>query len=296
MPSPTSSLAAVLAQRPVVLDGGFATQLEARGHDLSDSLWSARLLLDDPEAIRTAHADFFAAGAEVAITASYQVSESGFLAAGRTAEQARRALTASVRLAREAAEQFDGDRWVAASVGPYGATLADGSEYRGDSPLGVAELREWHRPRLEVLAEAGPDLFAIETIPTADEAEAILAEVAALGLPAWLSLTVADGRTRRGEDLAAVYAAAAAVPGVVAIGANCCDPDEVDAVVAAARPTGLPVVFYPNSGEVWDAANRCWTGEPTVGGLGADWVAQGVRLLGGCCRVLPAQIAALATR
>lgn len=144
-----------LSARPVVLDGGLATRLEARGHDLSDALWSARLLLDDPDEIRATHADFFAAGAEVATTASYQVSESGFLAAGRDRAEAREALRRSVRLAREAAERFAGPRWVAASVGPYGATLADGSEYRGDYGLSVAELRapgiargwrSWPRP------------------------------------------------------------------------------------------------------------------------------------------------------
>ena len=169
-----------LRERVVLLDGGFATRLEARGHDLSDTLWSARLLLDDPDEIRATHADFFAAGAEVAITASYQVSETGFRAAGRSAGDAHEALRRSVRLAREAAGEFAGERWVAASVGPYGASLADGSEYRGDYGLSVDELRAWHRPRLAVLAEAGADLLACETIPClaeveADEVTAILA-------------------------------------------------------------------------------------------------------------------------
>lgn len=284
------SLRETLAVRPVVLDGGFATQLEARGHDLSDSLWSARLLLDAPDEVRAAHADFFAAGAEVATTASYQVSASGFAAAGLDPALAEVALVRSVTLAREAAAEFPGDRWVAASVGPYGASLANGSEYTGDYDLDVAGLRGWHRPRLASLAGAGADVLAVETVPSLAETEALLAELAALGAPFWLSLTVADGRTRRGEPLAEAFAMAADVPGVLAVGANCCDPAEVDAVVEAARPTGLPVVFYPNSGESWDAAARCWTGSPTVGGLAADWVATGVRLLGGCCRVTPAQI------
>ena len=289
-----TDLPRVLAERSVILDGGFSTQLERRGFTLRDSLWTARLLLTDPDAVRAAHADFFAAGAEVAITASYQVSESGFVAAGRPAGEASLALVRSVELAREAAAQFEGPRWVAASIGPYGATLADGSEYTGSYALDERALRDWHRPRIEALASAGPDVFAIETIPSAVEAWAIVDACADVGVPAWLSLTVADGRTRRGEPIAEVYAAAAASGVVFAVGANCCDPSEVDAVVEAARPTGLPVVFYPNSGELWDAQARCWHGEPTVGRLGAGWIAKGVRLLGGCCRVDADQIGRLA--
>lgn len=292
----TPSLAAALAAGPVILDGGLATQLEARGHDLSDSLWSARLLLDDPAEVRAAHADFFAAGAQVATTASYQVSESGFREAGLSAEQAVRALGRSVSLAREAADSFDDDRprWVAASVGPYGATLADGSEYRGDYGLDVAALRRWHRPRLDVLAAAGADVLAVETLPCLAEVEALIAELADLGVPFWLSVTVAAGATRAREPLSEAFAMAAGLPGLVAVGANCCDPAELPAVAQAAAHHDLPVVFYPNSGETWDAAARQWTGAPTVAGSGPDWVGRGARLIGGCCRVTPAQIHDLA--
>ena len=211
------SLASALADRVVLLDGGLATRLEARGHDLSDRLWSARLLVEEPAEIRATHEDFFAAGAEVAITASYQVSESGFEAAGHTASEARTALRRSVRLAREAAEAFGEPRWVAASVGPYGASLADGSEYRGDYGLSVEQLRAWHRPRLEMLAEAGADVLACETIPSLAEAEALAAELAALGVPAWISLTAVGDRTRLGEPASEAYAIAAEVPDVVAL-------------------------------------------------------------------------------
>lgn len=286
------SFAAALADRVVLLDGGLATRLEARGHDLSDTLWSARLLLTDPDAIRATHADFYAAGAEVATTASYQVSESGFAAAGQGTAEAREALRRSVRLAREAADDFDGPRWVAASVGPYGATLADGSEYRGDYGLSVAELRAWHRPRLEILAEAGADLLACETIPSLAEAEALAIELAALDVPAWISLTTVGDRTRRGEPASEAFAVAAEVPNVVALGANCCDPGDAAAVVSAVGGR-RPVIFYPNSGEAWDAGARHWTGEAAVAGSARAWLAAGVRALGGCCRVSPDQIAAM---
>ena len=289
---------AVAFGRPIVLDGGLATQLESRGHDLSDSLWSARLLLDDPAEVSAAHRDFFAAGAQVATTASYQASATGFAAAGLPEGAFAEAITRSVAAARSAA----GDHgWVAASVGPYGASLADGSEYRGNYGLSVAQLQAWHTPRLRAVMEAAPDLLALETIPSLDEVRALtaaLTELASRGgspTPFWLSVTPAHGRLRTGEPLEDAFALAADTPGCVAVGANCCDPAEVDAVVDAAHDAapGVAVVFYPNSGEVWDATSRTWTGTPTIGRLGHDWVTRGVTLVGGCCRVTPAEIAAL---
>jgi homocysteine S-methyltransferase len=174
----------------LIADGGLATALEARGHDLSDALWSARLLLDAPEEITAVHRAFFHAGADIATTASYQASFDGLAARGVDRAGAARLLRRSVELTRTAADEFAGDgrwRWVAASVGPYGAALADGSEYRGRYGLSVAELRAWHRPRMEVLAEAEPDVLACETVPDVDEAEALVAALADLGVKAWLS-------------------------------------------------------------------------------------------------------------
>ncbi|WP_369137913.1 homocysteine S-methyltransferase [Modestobacter versicolor] len=290
-------LADALAAGPVVLDGGLSTELEARGHDVTSALWSARLLRDDPAAVTAAHAAFAAAGAQVATTASYQASFPGFAAAGIDADEAARLMTRSVQLAREGAP----DGWVAASVGPYGAHLADGSEYTGGyvTDVGVAGLRAFHRPRLQVLADAGADVLACETLPAAAEVEALLAELADLGVPAWLSLTtVLDGdgvpRTRRGELLADVLAMTRDVDAVVAVGVNCTAPAGVaTAVRVAAAASGKPVVAYPNSGEEWDAAGRRWTGHAGVGDV-SGWLATGARLVGGCCRVRPDDVRAVA--
>ncbi|MHB1431641.1 MAG: homocysteine S-methyltransferase [Streptosporangiaceae bacterium] len=282
----------------VVLDGGLATTLEARGHDLSDDLWSARLLLDEPGEIEAAHWAFFAAGAVVATTASYQASFDGFAARGLGRTESVRLLRRSVRLAQAARDAVAADgtrRWVAASIGPYGATLADGSEYRGRYGLTVAELTAWHRPRLEVLAEAGPDLLALETLPDADEAEALTAAIAGLGIPAWLSYTIAGDRTRAGQSLAEAFAVAADAPEVVAVGVNCCTLADVKPAIAIAREvTGKPVIVYPNNGQEWDARRRAWVGEAQLSaGLPARWAAAGARMIGGCCRVLPDDIAAM---
>ena len=279
-----------------------ATSLESRGHDLSGALWSARLLADDPGAIEAAHGAFFRAGADVATTASYQASFTGFAAHGIGPEETTQLLRRSVSLARAArAALTDGRRrWVAASVGPYGAALADGSEYRGRYGLTVGELAGWHRPRLEVLDSAGADVLALETIPDADEAQALVAALDGLATPAWLSYSIAGARTRAGQPLTEAFAVVADAPQVVAVGVNCCDPVDVAPAIATAREvTGKPVFVYPNSGEGWDAAARRWTGRSRFPAAdAAQWVARWVTLgaagVGGCCRVGPAEIAAVA--
>jgi homocysteine S-methyltransferase len=297
--SPDSpSLSRALADGVVVLDGGLATALEARGHDLSSDLWSARLLLDGPDAVVEAHRDFFAAGAQVATTASYQVSVEGFAAQGLGPADTASALRRSVELAERArcAMPADRPRWVAASVGPYGAALADGSEYRGSYRCSVAELRAWHRPRLQVLMDTTADVLALETIPCLAEVEALLAEVDGTGAPCWLSLTCSGTTTRAGEPVEEAFAMAADVPEVVAVGVNCVDPGDVPGLVSrAASLSGKPAVAYPNSGETWDASERAWHGPPTFAASSVqEWTAAGARLVGGCCRVLPEAIAAIA--
>jgi homocysteine S-methyltransferase len=285
----------------LIADGGLATELEARGNDLSDALWSARLLADAPQEITAVHVAFFRAGAMIATTASYQASFDAFAASGIGRNDTVRLLRRSVELAKTARDEAGGSgsptkqRWVAASVGPYGAALADGSEYRGRYGLSVAQLEDWHRPRLEVLAAAGADVLALETIPDVDEAEALVNLVRSFGVPAWLSFTIDGTRTRAGQPLADAFAVAAGVPEIVAVGINCCAPDDVLPAIGPARETGKPVIVYPNSGERWDGARRAWVGASRFSSrLALQWAAAGARVIGGCCRVRPADIAELA--
>jgi S-methylmethionine-dependent homocysteine/selenocysteine methylase len=301
------TLGEALTGGPVVLDGGVATELERRGHDLSGALWSARLLRDDPAAIEAVHAAYAGAGAQVVTTASYQATFEGFARAGLDAGTTERLLRSSVELARRGAP----DAWVAGSVGPFGALLADGSEYTGaytdpawdghaGGGLTVDELRRFHGRRMQVLAEAGADVLACETVPAAAEAEALVAEAQSLGVPIWLSLTTVvddDGvvRTRRGEPAADVFAMAAGVEEVLAVGVNCTYPSGVPAAVTTAAASGKPVVVYPNSGEGWDASGRRWTGEVMRATDDVPrWVAAGARLIGGCCRIGPDEIREIA--
>ncbi len=302
MTAPAQPLAAALAAGPVVLDGGLATELERRGHDLSGALWSGRVLREAPAEVVAAHRAFVEAGARVVTTASYQASFEGLAGAGLDAAGTRTLLRRSVELAREAA---GGEPvWVAASVGPYGAARADGSEYTGryGDLLDVEALRRFHHERLAVLADAGPDVLALETVPCLAEARALVEEAEAAGVPAWLSLTTVttpDGRvlTRRGEPAQEAFALARDSAAVVAVGVNCTDPTGVPAAVRlAARVSGRPVVVYPNSGERWDARARAWTGPSRFDPSDVEgWVRAGARLVGGCCRVTPSAVAALAS-
>jgi homocysteine S-methyltransferase len=273
--------------------------LEDRGHDLADALWSARLLRDDPEEVAAVHHAYYAAGADVATTASYQASVDGFERAGVDRAHAERLLASSVAIARDVRDALSGDgrtRLVAASVGPYGAVLADGSEYRGRYGLSPAALRDFHGPRLETLAAAGPDLLAVETIPDVEEAEVLAGLVDEYDVPGWLSYSVTGLATRAGQPLQDAFAVVAGSRRVVAVGVNCCAPaDVLPALRAAAEVTDKPLVAYPNSGEDWDAVRRRWRGGSAYDvSLAPAWVEAGARYVGGCCRVGPDDIAALA--
>ncbi|HET7302979.1 MAG TPA: homocysteine S-methyltransferase [Segeticoccus sp.] len=283
----------------VVLDGGMSNALEDLGRDLTGDLWTARVLREAPDLVAQVHRAYYAAGAQVVTTASYQASVPGFVAAGMELAEAERLIRRSVTLATQVRDELAGSgsrRWVAASVGPYGAVLADGSEYRGRYAVPRAELRAFHRSRLELLAGAEPDFLAVETIPDRDEAEVLVELLQELDLPAWFSYSVAHGRTRAGQQLADAFATVAEAPSVFAVGVNCCHPGEVaDAVRLAVANTGRPAVAYPNSGEQWDAQRRRWHGGTAFDlGLVPGWVEAGARYVGGCCRVGPETIGRLA--
>ncbi len=298
----------ILQTRPfVMLDGGLATELERRGFDLSDELWSARLLLEAPEAVARVHYDYFLSGAEVAITATYQASVEGFARKGLPPLAIERLFHLAVRLAADARAAArprlpkgrQGALLVAGSVGPYGACLADGSEYRGGYGLSCQALMAFHRPRVEYLLRAGVDCLAFETIPDRVEVEALCALLDEWPqAKAWMSFSTRDAaHLADGSPIEEVAALAAAHPGVVAIGFNCLPPDRVAPLLERLRPvTDLPLVAYPNSGEQWDAHARQWCCPPTPVDLAAQarqWYARGARLIGGCCRTRPADIAAM---
>jgi homocysteine S-methyltransferase len=301
----------------LVLDGGMGTELERRGLDLADPLWSARTLLDAPDIVEQVHYDYFAVGAECAISASYQVTFDGFARIGLDHEATAGLLRRSVALADRARMRYladtgraartaDGDPalLVAASVGPFAGLLHDGSEFHGRYGRSVAELAAFHAPRIAVLAGAGPDILACETVPSLDEARAIVLALAEVpSATAWITFSAGDGEhTVYGDPVRDCAGFLDSVPQIAAVGINCTPPHLIaDLVRAMRRGTSKRILVYPNSGEVWDATTRAWRGSADADSNAnrftawtSEWRAVGASAIGGCCRTGAPEIAAIA--
>lgn len=313
-------IASVLDHYPaLVIDGALATELERRGCDLKDELWSAKILLEQPETIKQVHLDYFKAGADCAITASYQATIEGFAKRGLNEKDAIKLIKKSVKLASEARDEFWADYspariwrgesnrtgrpkpFVAASVGPYGAFLADGSEYRGHYGLTEKELMDFHRPGMRALIEAGADLLACETIPSWMEAQAIAKLLKEFpDTAAWMSFTARDEECiSEGQVFADCVRQLEDHPQVAAIGINCTSPKYIPSLIREAKKTTRkPILVYPNSGETYDAAKNDWHGMPVLVSFGEqarEWYDAGARLIGGCCRTTPEDIRVIAS-
>jgi homocysteine S-methyltransferase len=291
-----------------VLDGGLATELERRGFNLEGPLWSAQVLENSPEAVVAVHRDYLEAGADCLLTASYQVSAEGFEEIGHNpqdaAKAAARALRASVALAERARREYQASTprkiWIAASLGPYGAMLHNGAEYHGKYHCSFAELVRFHGRRIAVLAGTHADFLAFESIPSRQEAEAILSALEPYpDLAAYLSFTCKDGiHISHGERLQECAELLDQQPQVIGIGVNCTSPELIgDLIAQLAQATSKPILVYPNSGEQWDPEHRCWSGEGQTkefGELALRWRSAGARWIGGCCRTGPQHVRAVA--
>lgn len=303
---------------PVILDGALATYLETLGADISGALWSADILLQNPSLIKQTHLDYYRAGAQVAITASYQASLAGLSKHLHLSdEQGKDVVRKSVQLAQEARYEWVEEStaglsavetaqarnrlFVAGSVGPYGAFLSDGSEYRGDYHLSKEDMKAFHRGRVQALVDADVDVLACETIPSYDEAQALLELLCEEfgDVEAWFTFTLRDAEhIADGTSLVQIAALFDGASNVVALGFNC-TPDDVGlAALQKLRPLqegrGWKMIVYPNSGEQWNAAAREWEGQRTEGGQLAaktrQWADAGAVLVGGCCRTTPEDI------
>lgn len=305
-----NAIASILDLQPaLVIDGALATELERRGCDLKDSLWSAKILLEQPEKIKQVHYDYFKAGADCAITASYQATIAGFAKRGLSEAEAIALMKKSVTLAKEARDEFwavEANRtgrvkpFVAASVGPYGAYLANGEEYTGNYGLTEKELMDFHRPRMRALIEAGADLLACETIPCLIEAQALVKLLGEFqSVHAWISFSCRDeAHVCEGDRFEDCIRQIEASPFVDAVGVNCTSPRFIPALIREAKKaTQKPVLVYPNSGETYDAAKSDWDGHRIYESFGEEakeWYNAGARLIGGCCRTTPEDIQAIA--
>lgn len=293
----------------MILDGALATELERRGCDINDSLWSAKVLMENPDLIQQVHEDYFAAGADCAITASYQATIEGFTRRGLSEEEALNLIQKSVEIAVKARDKFWSNKEnrisrprpiVAASVGPYGAFLADGSEYRGEYKLSEDELIDFHRLRMKALISAGADILACETIPCLIEAKAIVRLLDEFpGTYAWISFSAKnDLEISSGERIADCAEWLNSHEQIAAMGVNCTPPNYIPSLISEIRSkTDKPIVVYPNLGEQYDANTKTWHGQSTgetFGSSAKHWYQCGANLIGGCCRTSPNDIKAIA--
>ncbi len=297
-----------MKKQHLVMDGPMGTELERRGYDVNDALWSARFLKENPDAIRQIHYDYLEAGADIITCASYQASVAGFTENGFTEDEARALIVQSLKLAQEARDAWwekSGKRsgrpypLVAGDIGPYGAYLADGSEYTGTYDLSEAEYRAFHMSRMQLLKEAGADIFAVETVPKVQEAVACAGMLEEMGCDYWISFSFRnEHEISDGTDVAAVCEALTDLPHLKALGANCTPPEYIEEIIRGFRKyTDIPVCVYPNSGEIYDGMTKTWHGAKD--GLAflervPGWTDAGVTLIGGCCRTKPADIRGVA--
>ncbi|MCF0156307.1 MAG: homocysteine S-methyltransferase [Veillonella sp.] len=300
---------ALVAHDHIVLDGAFGTEIEKYGCDVNDPLWSAKVLFEDPESVKKVHQSYYEAGANIIESSGYQATIAGFEAKGFSRQEAKDLLAKSVRLAKEARQEFleahkenTAPRYVAASVGPYGAFLADGSEYRGDYEASLEDLVAFHKERLAIFAQENPDIFACETVPCLLEAKALVSILedkdVSRGIPAWISFSCKDDKhISSGETMAEVAQYLDGIDAVAAIGINCTHPSHVEALIKEIRTvTDKAIVVYPNTGELYDPSNKTWHGEGEAFDIYAkSWVAAGATVVGGCCRTAPANIARIAS-
>lgn len=287
-----------------MLDGGLATELEARGEDLNHPLWSARVLLRAPQKLEQVHYDYLVAGADIITTATYQATIPGLMASGLSAIEAESVIRKSVDISVAARDRFWSgthiDRHyplIAASIGPYGAYLHDGSEYRGDYNLSAAALKAFHRERLAILVDSGADLIACESFPSLLEAEAMIDLLAEFPeARAWMSFTCRDElRISDGTRFSDGVTAIAKSPSLLAVGINCTPPQYIGHLLREAD-SPKPFVVYPNSGETYDISTCTWreiSSENMIAESVAEWVSLGARLVGGCCRTTPRTIKAI---
>ncbi len=278
----------------IKLDGGLSTALENNGNKLTTSLWTGELIRTNPAQITKAHLDFINAGAQIIITSSYQLSYTGCGARGWSEDETNQAFIASTQLAENAVIESGKSVKLAASVGPYGASLADGSEYKGNYAVSKQVLKDFHGKRLEILISTSPDYLALETMPDTFEVEVLLDLLNDCPIPFWISYSCKEGnQTNAGQDF---QSAVELAQSAMAVGINCTKPELITDLLRSAK-SDKPYVVYPNSGRIWDAENKVWTGSAAIGfsdELVSQWIKAGAEIVGGCCGIGAAEIEQLA--
>ncbi len=296
-------------QKVLIIDGAFGTELERKGYDINDSLWSAKFLMEKPEAIGEVHKDYLEAGSDCVTTASYQASFEGFMKRGLSEQEAKSLIQSSIKIAQNVRDTFWADEknrlkrqkpLVAASVGPYGAYLADGSEFKGNYGLSIEELIAFHRKRMQTLIEAKPDLLACETIPCLIEAKALCKLLEEFpDTYAWMSFSAKDGKhINSGESVGECAQFLETQKQIVAIGINCTAPQHIESLISEIKAvTNKPIIVYPNGGSTYNALTKTWDGlskSATYGKMVHSWYENGASIIGGSCQTTPEDITQIA--
>jgi Homocysteine/selenocysteine methylase (S-methylmethionine-dependent) len=290
-------------KKHIVIDGALASELQRRGCDLNDSLWSAKVLIEQPELIQQVHYDYFVAGADCAITASYQATPMGFAPKGIELEESIKLIKTSVKLAQQAKMQYlndikqDKTLLIAGSVGPYGAYLANGSEYTGDYQLSESEFIAFHKDRVTALIDANVDILACETMPSFLEIKALAKLIQQFPMVnCWFSLTLKDQKhISDGTPLTEVIEYLNSIEQIVSVGINCIALEKVTpALEVLSKLTSKPLIVYPNSGEQYDPTTKQWHKNHhhncTFANQLDTWIKLGAKLIGGCCQTTPEDI------
>lgn len=296
-------------QKALIIDGALGTELERQGHDIKDALWSAKFLMQNPLAIAKVHEDYLRAGADCITTASYQASFEGFMKKGMREEEAYQLIQSAIMIAKNVRDTFWADSGnhhhrpkplVAASIGPYGAFLADGSEFVGNYGVSEAVLMDFHRKRMACIVEASPDVLACETIPCLEEAKVLCKLLEAFPkMSAWVSFSAKDGEhISSGEHIAQCAQWLDTQEQIVAIGINCTAPCYISSLIEQIKAvSSKPIIVYPNGGASYDALSKTWSGNSqtsSYGQMALHWYEQGAHLIGGCCQTTPQDIAGIA--
>lgn len=304
--------------RVLIKDGGFATQLTVHVGNQVDGepLWSAKFNATNPQAIIDTHYDFLQAGADIILTNTYQASVEGYVEyLDMNEEESIQLIKRTVQFAQIAKSKYlqaglegnqrseDALPMIIASIGPYGAHLHDGSEYTGSYADYVAPgiIAQWHRTRIDACLEVGVDALAIETIPCQVEAEALIDLLCDEypGVKFWISFQCKDGKNlAHGESFREASQCVwkqlekrNALQNCLALGVNCVHPKFVSQLFQSLNgdrtdQEKIPLVVYPNSGEVYDVRNG-WTGKEDCVPLEnyvPEWIQLGAKIIGGCCR------------
>ena len=287
---------------PLILDGGLSNVLEELGGDLNHALWSAKLLIEQPELIIKAHLAYLEAGAKCISSAGYQASIEGFTKTGLSVLEAENLMLRSVELAEKAREIYLRNKkiektiCVAASMGPYGAILADGSEYRGDYTITEKALKDFHTKRINLLSTTKADFFGFETIPSMMEVKVLSELLDSSAKPSWVSFSCKDAcHLNDGNKISEAAKLLADNASVFAIGVNCTSPKFISAIIDILKQS-VPekkIIVYPNSGEVYHVQSKSWLGvsDPfSFEKMAQEWREKGADIIGGCCRIGPGHI------